>query len=103
MLSYKATHHQTLTYAEPNWHVLTFLHPIVTSRVIYGAQLEMLLEQLELLIKTTWTNQYDGPIRNTEQQSGHIYYTLFLQVYSIAGPLTSHSKLCNYAQPKPFY
>jgi len=27
--------------------------------------------------KTNWTNYYDGQIRNTEQQSDPIYYTLF--------------------------
>jgi hypothetical protein len=33
----------------------------------------------ELLVntKTTWTNHYDRPIRNTEHQSDPIYYTLF--------------------------
>jgi len=28
--------------------------------------------------QTTWTNHYDRPIRNTEQQLDHISYTLFV-------------------------
>jgi hypothetical protein len=30
-----------------------------------------------VLIATPWTNHCDRPIRNTEPQSGAIYYTLF--------------------------
>jgi hypothetical protein len=26
----------------------------------------------------------------------------FLQVHTVAGPFTSHSKVCNYANPEPF-
>jgi len=43
--------------------------------------------------------------RNTEQQSGQIYYTLFVQVHTVVvvvAPFTSHRKLWNYAEPKPF-
>jgi len=32
-----------------------------------------------LLIANQWTNHYDGPIRNTEQQLDHIYYTLLFK------------------------
>ncbi len=42
------------------------------------------------------------PIRNTEQQLVHIYYTLFLQVHSAADPCTCHGNWSNYAEPKPF-
>ncbi len=41
-------------------------------------------------------------MRNREQQSYHIYYTLFWQVLGFAVPFTSLSKLCQNAQPKPF-
>jgi len=51
--------------------------------------------------QTTWTNHYDEPIRNTEQQLDHIYYTVFL--YSAAAvPRTSHDHLRNYDEAKPF-
>jgi hypothetical protein len=43
--------------------------------------------------------------RNTEQQqSDHIYYTLFLLVHSAAAaaPFTSPSNIYNCAKPKPF-
>jgi hypothetical protein len=42
--------------------------------------------------QTTWTNHYDGPIRNTKQQLDHIYYN----------PFASHGNVRNYAEPKPF-
>jgi hypothetical protein len=38
-------------------------------------------------------NRYDGPTRNTEHQSDHIYYTLFcVCTNNVAVPSTSHSK-----------
>jgi len=40
---------------------------------------------------TTIANHLDGPIRNTDQQSDHIYYTLFCT-----------RLLWNYTEPKPF-
>jgi hypothetical protein len=54
-----------------------------------------------------WTNHYDGPIKNTEQQSDHIYYILFCTGTALVGwlvgwPFHSHGKLYNYAEPKPF-
>jgi hypothetical protein len=33
-------------YAEPNWHTLDFLHPILLCRITYRAPLEMLLSLL---------------------------------------------------------
>ncbi len=33
--------------------------------------------------ETTWTNHYDGPIRNIKQQLEHIYYTLFCRCIAI--------------------
>jgi hypothetical protein len=36
----------------------------------------------------------DWPIRNREQQSDHIYYTLLQQMFGFAVPFTSLSKLC---------
>ncbi len=53
--------------------------------------------------QTTWINHYDGPIRNTEQQSDHIFYTLFCRCTELLpSPFTSHCKRYNYAEPKPF-
>ncbi len=40
--------------------------------------------------------QYDEPIKNTEQQSGPIYYTLFFTGARCCYVSTSHSKVCNY-------
>jgi hypothetical protein len=51
-----------------------------------------------LLYQTTWTNHYDWPIRNRDQQPQHIYYTLLWQLLlGFAGPFTSLSKLCKNA------
>jgi hypothetical protein len=36
--------------------------------------------------ETTWTNHYDGPIRNIKQQLEHIYYTLFCRCTAICQP-----------------
>ncbi len=36
--------------------------------------------------ETTWTNHYDGPIRNIKQQLEHIYYTLFCRCIAICQP-----------------
>jgi hypothetical protein len=36
--------------------------------------------------ETTWTNHYDGPIRNIKQQLEHIYYTLFYRCTAICQP-----------------
>jgi hypothetical protein len=41
-------------------------------------------------------------IRNREQQSDHIYYSLLWQVVSFAMPFPSLNKLCKNAGPKPF-
>jgi hypothetical protein len=43
--------------------------------------------------KPNWTNHYDGPIRNTEQQSDHIYYTLFCRCTTLLdlSPATANS------------
>jgi hypothetical protein len=32
-------------FPEPNWHILSFLHPILLRRITYWAPLEMLLER----------------------------------------------------------
>ncbi len=37
--------------------------------------------------ETTWTNHYDGPIRNIKQQLEHIYYTLFCRCVQTLCPL----------------
>ncbi len=48
----------------------------------------------------TWTNHYDEPIENTEQQSDHIYCTLVLEVHTVL-LLLLRATACNYAEPKP--
>jgi len=54
--------------------------------------------------QTTWTNHYDGPIRNTEQQLDHNYYTLFLQVHSAAAAAcTSHGNLIQLCSAKTIF
>jgi hypothetical protein len=81
-----------------------------------GIELLEIIGDLPLVQFTTRTNHYNEPIRNTEQQSGHIYYTLFLLlVHSAVLPFTSRSKrvqlwflqaaatcAINCAEPKPF-
>ncbi len=53
-----------------------------------------------LFFATHWTNYYDRPIRNTEQQSDPIYYTLFRKSHSCTEPFTSSLKLYTCAEPK---
>jgi len=45
---------------------------------------------------------YDRPIRNTEPQSGPIYYTSFQDVHNCA-PFTSHGKLHEFGAEKPIF
>jgi hypothetical protein len=53
--------------------------------------------------KTAWTNHYDEPIRNTEQQLDHIYYTLFCMCTPLQQRLVpAHGNLPNYVEPKLF-
>jgi hypothetical protein len=40
-------------------------------------------------------------MKNKEQQSDHIYYTLLSQVHSFAAPFTSLSKLRKFVAVKP--
>jgi hypothetical protein len=57
----------------------------------------------KLLIAKHLDNYYDWPIRNREQQSDHIYYTLFWQAFGFAVPFSIRNKLCNsFAEVKPF-
>jgi hypothetical protein len=65
----------------------------------------------------TWTNHYDGPIRNTEQQVEHVHtlysvralhcYYAFYQPRNYAEhaimPSTQLCRARNYAEPKPTY
>ncbi len=46
-------------------------------------------------------NHYDGPFRNTDQQSDRIYDTPFCRCTMLPRLLPRHRKLCNYAEPKP--
>jgi len=48
-----------------------FSHP---SLVMYSSATQRIKLKLG---QTTWTKHSDGPIRNTEEQLDHIYYTLF--------------------------
>jgi hypothetical protein len=44
-----------------------------------------------------------GPIRNTEQQLDHIYYTRFcMSTTTLAAPFTNPGNLGNYVEPKSF-
>ncbi len=53
--------------------------------------------------KTAWTNHYDGPIRNTEQQLDHIYYTLLCMCTPLQQRLVPATVTCpNYVEPKLF-
>jgi hypothetical protein len=45
-----------------------------------------------------------GPIRNTEQQLDHIYYTRFcMSTTTLAAPFTNPGNLGNYVEPKSFF
>jgi hypothetical protein len=52
--------------------------------------------------QTAQTNHNIWSIRNREQQSNHIYYTLLWQVLGFAVPFTSLSKPCKMLGQEPF-
>ncbi len=47
-------------------------------------------------------HHYDGPFKTTDRQSDRIYDTLFGRCTPLPRLLSSHRKLWNYAEPKPF-
>jgi len=55
-----------------------------------------------LIAKTTWTNHYDRPIRNTEPQSGPIDYTLLGRCTNCVAPFTSNGKLHEFGVENQF-
>ncbi len=66
-----------------------FSHP---SLVIYFFPTPPIKRKLGLYIGSETTNS--KPIRNREQQSDHIYYTLLWLVLDLTVPFSSHNKLC---------
>jgi hypothetical protein len=55
----------------------------------------------KLLIANYLDQPFDRPIRNTEPQSGPIYYTL-LEVHNCVVPFTSHASCTNLVQKNQF-
>jgi hypothetical protein len=48
-----------------------------------------------------WCFSDQKPLRNEQSVRSYLLHS-FLQVHTVAEPLTSDRKLCNYAEPKPF-
>jgi hypothetical protein len=78
-------------------------------KVHYEFEVQFFVKQIEAIhveiyYATCSLNQWidNLPIRNREQQSDHIYYTLLRQVLGFGVLLTRLSNLCKKAGPKPF-
>jgi hypothetical protein len=67
-------------FSHPSLVIYFFATPPIKLKLGLGQQIgggRLLIEN-----QTTWTNYYDGQVRNIEQQSDHIYYTLFMHVHT---------------------
>jgi hypothetical protein len=95
-------------FTEPNWHVLSFFHPILICRVKYwvpGDQyvsLDNKIKCLSLAVGTT-NSKPPGPIIVIDQleilSSNLLHF--FLEVHNCVAPFTSHVKLHKFGAEKP--
>ncbi len=73
-------------FAEPNWHVLNFLHPILICRVTYWAQVEFLLA-LNSILQHNFSSRASSFLRNSYSSKGK-------DTQRLNGSLTGRSMYC---------